>query len=130
VIVFSVLNALLLRTLGCSSSDRPYNVVRETPGYDNQSYPDYLDFQSKNTTFSATAAYGYRRGLDAGDAAYNAGIQSFRQLLRHAWCTAAYGRLFQPVTSVARTRPLHRFEPRFWISHFNSDPRSLGPPSM
>src|SRR5437764_2045672 len=57
VVVFSVLNALVLRPLDVPQPTGLYNVVHKQQGYDNQSYPDYLDFQSTNTTFSDLAAY-------------------------------------------------------------------------
>src|SRR5258707_13288596 len=57
VVVFSVLNALVLRPLDVPQPSGLYNVVHKAQGYDNQSYPDYLDFQRRNTTFSDMAAY-------------------------------------------------------------------------
>src|SRR5437016_11766803 len=71
VVVFSVLNALVLKPLDVPQPAGLYNVVHETHGYDNQSYPDYLDFQGKNTTFSHLAAYRIQiAGMTAGNAAY------------------------------------------------------------
>src|SRR5256885_1661530 len=57
VIVFSVLNAMLLKPLDVPHPAGLYSVVHKQGGYDNQSYPDYVDFQSKNSTFSGMAAY-------------------------------------------------------------------------
>jgi len=72
VVVFSVLNALILRPLDAPVHARLYSVVHKESGYDNQSYPDYLDFKSRNTTFHEMAAYRLQNaGLTAGNAAYN-----------------------------------------------------------
>ena len=49
VVVFGVLNALLLRPLNVAGADRLFEVV-QTPGYDTQSYPDYLDYRARNAT--------------------------------------------------------------------------------
>src|SRR5438067_12128749 len=57
VVVFSVLNAMLLKPLDVPHPAGLYSVVHKQGGYDNQSYPDYVDFQSKNSTFSGMAAY-------------------------------------------------------------------------
>lgn len=71
VVVFGVLNALLLRPLDVPQPTGLYNVVHATHGYDNQSYPDYLDFQSKNNTFSGMAAYRIQSaGLSTGNATF------------------------------------------------------------
>src|SRR5690349_16866686 len=71
VVVFSVLNAMLLRPLDVPQPAGLYSVVHKQGGYDNQSYPDYVDFQSKNSTFSGMAAYRLEfAGLSTKDAAY------------------------------------------------------------
>ena len=60
VVVFSVLNALVLRPLDVPQPTGLYNVVHKSPGDDNQSYPDYVDFRSKNSTFTDMAAYRFQ----------------------------------------------------------------------
>jgi len=129
VIVFSVLNALLLRPLDVPLATGLYNVVRETPGYDNQSYPDYLDFQSKNTTFSATAAYRLQdAGLTAGDAAYKCWYYRVSgNYFDMLGVQPAYGRLFHASDERGpNSAPYIVLSHGFWISHFNSDPRVVG----
>src|SRR6266568_7115849 len=59
VVVFSVLNALLLRPLDVPQPAGLYNIVHAAHGYDNQSYPDYVDFQIRNSTFGDMAAYRF-----------------------------------------------------------------------
>ena len=67
IVVFSVLNALILRPLAVPNPAGLYNVVHQESGYDNQSYPDYLDFKTKNSTFRDMAVYRIQSaGLTAG----------------------------------------------------------------
>lgn len=57
LIVFGVLNAAITRQMGIAAPDRVWEVVQKPQGYINQSYPDYLDYKVRNTTFSDLAAY-------------------------------------------------------------------------
>ncbi|HTX76158.1 MAG TPA: ABC transporter permease, partial [Terracidiphilus sp.] len=50
-IVFSVLNALVLKPLNLPNSDNLYSVQRFT--FPSQSYPDYLDLRDRNRTFES-----------------------------------------------------------------------------
>ena len=61
VIVFAVLNALLLRPLNVPEPQRLYNVVHRDSGNLFQSYPDYLDYRDRNSTFSGMMAYDMTR---------------------------------------------------------------------
>jgi hypothetical protein len=71
VVVFSVLNAMLLRPLDVPLPTGLYSVVHKQGGYDNQSYPDYVDFQIRNSTFGDMAAYRFEiAGFSAGNVAY------------------------------------------------------------
>jgi predicted permease len=57
VVVFSVLNALILKPLNVPHAGNLYNITRKPVGWDSQSYPDYRDYRDRNTTFSGIAAY-------------------------------------------------------------------------
>jgi predicted permease len=57
VVVFSVLNALIVRPLNVSDPQQLYNVEHKDHGDYMQSYPDYLDYRDRNHTFSGMAAY-------------------------------------------------------------------------
>jgi len=59
VVVFSVLNALVLRPLNIPEPRNIYQISRLHAGSDTQSYPDYIDYRDKNTTFAGLAAYGF-----------------------------------------------------------------------
>jgi len=51
VVVFSVLNALIVRPLNVSDPQQLYNVEHKQHGWYTQSYPDYLDYRDRNRTF-------------------------------------------------------------------------------
>src|SRR5579864_9663264 len=57
VVVFSVLNALIVRPLNVSDPQRLYNIEHKQHGWYSQSYPDYLDYRDRNSTFDAMVAY-------------------------------------------------------------------------
>src|SRR6201996_2638437 len=62
VVVLSVLNALILRPLDLPHAERLHAIAQKAPGADNQSYPDYLDYRVRNSTFSDMAAYRLHKG--------------------------------------------------------------------
>jgi predicted permease len=71
VVAFGVLNAVLLKPLDVPRPDGLYNVVHQEQGYDNQSYPDYMDFRRRNRTFSDMATYRLQEaGLSTANASY------------------------------------------------------------
>ena len=86
VVVLSVLNALILRPLDLPHAERLYEVVQKNQGDDTQSYPDYLDYRARNSTFSDMAAYRVdAAGVSIrGSAEKRWHYRSLRQLLRYA----------------------------------------------
>jgi len=67
-IVFSVLNAFLLRPLSVPDATTLYQVERGKDKAGAQSYPDYRDLRDRNRTFDDLAAYDIGlAGLDTGD---------------------------------------------------------------
>jgi predicted permease len=57
VVVFSALNALIVRPLNVSEPQRLYNVEHKEHGWYSQSYPNYLDYRDRNSTFDGMVAY-------------------------------------------------------------------------
>src|SRR6185369_15271612 len=123
VVVFSVLNALILRPLDVPGSARLYNVD------DNQSYPDYLDFKTRNTTFREVAAYRLQNaGLTAGNAVY------------HSWYCRVSGNYFDMLgVQPAQGRVFHASDEHgpnsapyivlsddFWRGRLGADPAIVG----
>jgi predicted permease len=66
-VVFSILNAFLLRPLAVQKPEMLYQLQHgnETSSY--QSYPDYLDLRNRNRSFDSLISYGVDEvGLEAG----------------------------------------------------------------
>ena len=129
VVVFSAVNALVLRPLDVPEPTGLYNVVQKTPGYDNQSYPDYLDFQSKNSTFSDMAAYRIQSaGLSTKDAAYKCWYYRVSgNYFDMLGLRPEHGRLFHASEEHGpNSAPYIVLSHDFWRRHFNSDPGVLG----
>jgi predicted permease len=59
LVVFGVTNAAILRPLHVAGADRLWMIVQKPAKYISQSYPDYLDLRSRNTTFTDMAAYRF-----------------------------------------------------------------------
>ena len=129
VVVFSAVNALVLRPLDVPEPTALYNVVQKTPGYDNQSYPDYLDFQSKNSTFSDMAAYRIQSaGLSTKDAAYKCWYYRVSgNYFDMLGVRPEHGRLFHASEEHGpNSAPYIVLSHDFWRRHFNSDSGVLG----
>ncbi len=129
VIIFGVLSALLLRPLDVPQPAGLYNIVHAAHGYDNQSYPDYVDLKTQNTTFSDMAAYRLERaGLSTGYASYS------------CWFYKVSGNYFdmlgvQPLTGRIfhasdehgpNSAPYIVLSYDFWRNRFNSDSAIVG----
>jgi predicted permease len=68
-VVFSVLNALILRPINVPGGQNLYMIERGK-GAPTQSYPDYLDIRDQNRTFDGVMAYDIApAGLDTGGSA-------------------------------------------------------------
>lgn len=133
-VVFSVLNALVLRPVDVPDAANLYMLQRafakgSTP---SQSYPDYLDFRDKNHTFSSVMAFNIVGpvGVDAGKNPSTAwpylasgnyfdalGIQPFLGRFYHASDENGYNSAPYVVLSYA-----------FWHSYFHDDRNVVGRP--
>jgi predicted permease len=94
-VVFSVLNALLLRPLNVSQPESLYIIEHGSDKSTGLSYPDYLDVRDRNRTFDGVAASNTSEvGLDTGNNP------------SHAWADQVTGNYFD----VLRIQPyLGRF---------------------
>jgi predicted permease len=129
VIVFSVLNALILKPLNVPQPQSLYNVVHRSSGYDSQSYPDYLDLRSRNTTFSDMTAYRMNdAALSTGNSTekfwdYEVSGNYFDML----GVRPAQGRLFHASDEHGpNSAPYIVLSYNFWQRHFNGDPHIVG----
>jgi predicted permease len=129
VVVFGVLNALLLRPLPVAGAERLFEVIQKDQGYDNQSYPDYVDYRARNSAFADMAAYRIQNaGLSTGGSA------------KKCWVYEVSGNYFDMLgVQPELGRTLHASDEHgpnsapyivlsyaFWRSNFNADPRVVG----
>jgi predicted permease len=67
-VVFSVMNALILRPLKVPHAESLYAVERGSDQYINHSFPDYLDLRDRNRSFEDLVAYNVTgAALDTGN---------------------------------------------------------------
>ena len=135
VVVFSVLNALVLRPLDVPDPHSLYQVSRLHSGWDSQSYPDYVDYRDKNTTFRALAAYSF---TGAGVVIPASGSQqaSVTQLWGYEASSNYFdmleiqpylGRFFHASDEHGpNSIPYIVVSYGFWHNHLNSDPHAIG----
>src|ERR1700733_3873040 len=73
-VVFSVMNAFILRPLNVPQAQSLYAIFRPD-GSAYESYPDYLDLRDRNRSFDALVAYNIAEvGLDTGQGSSRAWI--------------------------------------------------------
>ena len=128
-VVFSVLNALILRPLNVPKSQRLLTIQR---GYDrspNQSYPDYLDLRDRNRSLDGVIAYAISRaGLNTGGKAstawlYEASGNYFDMLELRPYL----GRFFHASDEHGvNSSPYLVLSHAYWMTHFQGDRGVLG----
>ena len=129
VVVFSVLNALIIKPLSVPNPRNLYNITRKSEGSDTQSYPDYLDYRKRNFTFKDIAAYnltqaGIRKGtLVVKSLGYEVSGNYFDLLD----IQPAHGRFFHSSDEHGpNSAPYIVLSDSFWRSHFNGDAGIIG----
>jgi len=66
-VVFSVMNALILRPVNVPRAESLYTIERVSDHNPPESYPNYLDLRDRNRSFESLAAYAFDQGgLDIG----------------------------------------------------------------
>jgi hypothetical protein len=90
VVVFGVRNATS-SPLDVPEPTGLYNVVHDGQGYDNQSYPDHVDFKNRNSTFSDLIEPASFARNDMDCRPMDSGQNMQAELLRgeHAWKSPA-----------------------------------------
>lgn len=61
LVVFGILNSAILRPLNVAHANRLVQIEQRTPGFISQSYPDFQDYSTRNSTFTGMAAYSIDR---------------------------------------------------------------------
>ena len=129
VVVFGVLNAMILRPLNVAGSERLFQLAGQRHGQDNQCYPDYIDFKTRNSTFTDMAAFrlGYV-GLSFGGTAektweYEVTGNYFDML----GIQPQLGRFFHAGDERGpNSAPYIVLSDQLWRTRFSADPRILG----
>jgi predicted permease len=128
-IVFSVLNALLLRPLDAWQPERLFVVEHEKHAFYDQSYPDYIDYRDDNSTFSSMTAYV---STDIAVVIGNSAIKSYGYLASGDYFDTLgvrpeLGRFFhQSDERGINSAPYIVLSYDFWRSRFNRDPNVIG----
>jgi predicted permease len=129
-IVFSVLNALVLRPVNVPHADNLYMVQRFT--YPSQSYQDYLDLRDRNRTFQSLMAVDIvgPQGVDTGGNPstawpYLASGNYFDALEIQPYL----GRFFHPSDEKGEgSAPYVVLSYAYWHSYFHGDKNVVGKP--
>ena len=132
--IFTIANALLFRPpVGALDPGRLVDIGRSQngQGFDNGSYPNYLDLRSCNTVFSGV--YAYRGGAEAVSLAGRDGAERiYGELVTTNYFAVLgtrphIGRLFSPADGEAPGgTPLAVLSHRFWKRRFDGDPTIVG----
>jgi|SRR5579884_294137 len=132
VVVFSVLNALVLKPLNVPHPQNLYQISRRPPGWDTQSYPDYLAYRDRNRTFLGMAAYGFEfAGISTGQGHENVtqsiGYEASGNYFDLLGIQPEMGRFFHANDEHGpNSAPYVVLGHAFWHDRLNSDPHVIG----
>ena len=126
-VVFSVLNALVLKPLPIADAARVYFV--NNSGSPTQSFPNYLDIRDRNSVFESL--FGYRitmMSLDAGSRAQRVwGYLVTGNYFDSLGIKPAVGRFFTPAEDIhPNASPYAVLSYACWRNRFGGDPRIAG----
>ena len=136
-VVFSVLNALILRPLALPDARQLVFFNRVGPSTGNmaaspsQSYPDYRDLRDTNHSFSGIAAYRFERaGVGvAGAVRQSWDIETSANYFDTLGVKPYLGRFFHASDDHGPDSiPYIVLSYAYWRSHFNGDPAIVGKP--
>ncbi len=136
-VVFSVLNALILRPLALPDAQQLvfFNRVGATTGNSSsspaQSFPDYRELRNANHSFSGLAAYRFERtGVDlAGAVRQGWDIEASANYFDVLGVRPALGRFFHASDDHGpNSVPYIVLSYAYWRSHFHADPTIVGKP--
>jgi len=128
-VVFSILNAFILRPLDVPHPKSLYALWRPDVGDAHMSYPNYLDLRDRNHSFDGLAAYNVATaGLDTGGNpmaawVYEASGNYFDVLRLHPYL----GRFFHAADEHGpNSAPYIVLAYSFWHTHFHDDRGIVG----
>ena len=129
-IVFSVLNAFMLRPLNVPDAETLYQLERGKDKAGAQSYPDYRDLRDRNRSFDDLAAYDIMlAGLDTGD---GNPTRVWVDVVTGNYFDALHlqpflGRYFHATDEHGGgSAPYAVLTHEFWHAHFHDDPSVVG----
>src|SRR5277367_2764353 len=128
-VVFSILNAFLLRQLNVPEAQSLYGIWRTTTKDMAQSYPDYLDLRDRNRSFESLVAYNVvLAGLDTGKDPSRSFIEEASGNYFDALHLQPYlGRVFHSSDEHGpNSAPYIVLTYAFWHSHFLDDRGVIG----
>src|SRR5581483_5072783 len=128
-IVFSVMNAFLLRPLNVPDANSLYAVWRTKANLATESYPDYQDLRQRNRSFEDLAAFTVAPvGLDTGSSPTRAFISETSGNYFDALKAQPFlGRFFHPSDEHGpNSAPYIVLTYNYWHTHFQDDKGVLG----
>jgi predicted permease len=128
-VVFSALNALMLRPLNVPQPESLYGLQFGEGSRGAQSYPNYLDFRDRSSSFDGLAAYHMTQaGLDTGKNPTRAWLYEVTGNYFDVVKIQPYvGRFFHSSDEHgAHSAPYIVLSYGYWHSHFQDDPGAVG----
>jgi len=128
-VVFSVLNAFLLRPLNVAHPETLFGIWRSADSTMYESYPDYLDLRDRNRSFSDLVAYTVSEvGLDTGNDPSRTWIEEATGNYFDALGLQPYlGRYFHASDEHGpNSAPYVVLTYAFWQAHFQGDRNIVG----
>jgi len=128
-VVFSALNACLLRPLNVPQPESLYGLQFGEGSRGAQSYPNYLDLRDRNNSFDGLAAYHMTRvGLDTGENPSRVWLYEVTGNYFDVLKIQPYlGRFLHPSDEHgAHSAPYIVLSYGYWHSHFQDDPGAVG----
>jgi predicted permease len=128
-VVFSVMNAFIIRPLDVPRADRLYAVWRPADNDAAESYPTYLDLRDRNHSFDDLAAYNITAaGLDTGGNPSQVWLNEISGNYFDALGVQPYlGRFFHASDEHGpNSAPYIVVTHSFWHTHFHDDPSVIG----
>jgi len=128
-VVFSVLNAFIIRPLNVPNAESLYGLWRIATNDMAESYPDYLDLRARNHSFEDLVAYNIAQaGLDTGKDPYRSWIEEASGNYFDALGLQPYiGRFFHASDEHGpNSAPYIVLTYAFWHSYFQEDRTVVG----
>lgn len=128
-VVFSVMNAFLLRPLEVPQAESLYAVWRSNVNSAYESYPDYLDLRERNHSFEDIAAFNLTQAaLDTGDNSVRAWIvEASGNYFDTLKLQPFLGRFFHAADEHGpNSAPFIVLTYAYWHSHFQDDRSVIG----